>query len=131
MTPWLRTVRATVLTVVLVGGWGCGVAYGEEGTPSASASASASPSRAGSVAGEGRQRPGRQGESVPEDEEEAPEAEPSPTAPTEAADSPVPAGQDVVRAEPVLQVLPLGSGLVLIGLGLGLAFVGLRLRRTD
>jgi hypothetical protein len=32
-------------------------------------------------------------------------------------------------AEPVLQVLPLGSGLVLIGLGLGLAFVGLRLRR--
>ncbi|MBF8171362.1 hypothetical protein IW294_11420 [Streptomyces olivaceus] len=32
-------------------------------------------------------------------------------------------------AEPVLRVLPLGSGLVLIGLGLALAFVGLRLRR--
>jgi hypothetical protein len=31
--------------------------------------------------------------------------------------------------EPVLQILPLGSGLVLIGLGLGLAFVALRLRR--
>ncbi|GAA3975561.1 hypothetical protein GCM10022384_27240 [Streptomyces marokkonensis] len=30
---------------------------------------------------------------------------------------------------PVLRVLPLGSGLVLIGLGLALAFVGLRLRR--
>ncbi|MET9731874.1 hypothetical protein ABZZ79_14830 [Streptomyces sp. NPDC006458] len=39
------------------------------------------------------------------------------------------APQAGVRAEPVLEVLPLGSGLVLIGLGLGLAFVGLRLRR--
>ncbi|RPF34894.1 hypothetical protein [Streptomyces sp. TLI_185] len=33
-------------------------------------------------------------------------------------------------AEPVLRILPLGSGLVLIGLGLGLAFIGLRMRRT-
>jgi hypothetical protein len=32
-------------------------------------------------------------------------------------------------AEPALQILPLGSGLVLIGLGLGLAFVALRVRR--
>ncbi|WP_148663816.1 hypothetical protein [Streptomyces ambofaciens] len=31
--------------------------------------------------------------------------------------------------EPVLRVLPLGSGLVLIGLGLALGLVGLRLRR--
>jgi hypothetical protein len=31
--------------------------------------------------------------------------------------------------EPVLQILPLGGGLILIGLGLGLAFVGLRVRR--
>jgi hypothetical protein len=31
--------------------------------------------------------------------------------------------------EPVLRILPLGSGMVLIGLGLGLAFVGLRVRR--
>ncbi|MCK1822678.1 hypothetical protein MTQ10_24525, partial [Streptomyces sp. XM83C] len=38
----------------------------------------------------------------------------------------VPAGQAV---EPVLRILPLGSGLVLVGLGLGCAFVGLRLRR--
>jgi hypothetical protein len=29
---------------------------------------------------------------------------------------------------PPLRILPLGSGLVLIGLGLGLAFFGLRLR---
>jgi len=31
--------------------------------------------------------------------------------------------------EPVLRILPLGSGLILIGLGLGLAFIGLRVRR--
>ncbi|MFF4270484.1 hypothetical protein [Streptomyces sp. NPDC001536] len=44
-----------------------------------------------------------------------------------------PVRQAVGRAEsptePVLRILPLGSGLVLIGLGLGLAFVGLRVRR--
>ncbi|MEF9905025.1 hypothetical protein [Streptomyces sp. P9-A2] len=33
-------------------------------------------------------------------------------------------------AGPMLRILPLGSGLVLVGLGLGLAFVGLRLRRS-
>jgi hypothetical protein len=31
--------------------------------------------------------------------------------------------------EPVLELLPLGTGLILIGLGLGLAFVALRVRR--
>ncbi|WP_344600514.1 hypothetical protein [Streptomyces glaucus] len=31
---------------------------------------------------------------------------------------------------PAQRILPLGSGLVLIGLGLGLAFVALRLRRS-
>lgn len=31
---------------------------------------------------------------------------------------------------PPLRILPLGSGLVLIGAGLALAFLGLRLRRT-
>ncbi|MEW2262195.1 hypothetical protein ACGF5T_05425 [Streptomyces sp. NPDC047853] len=31
--------------------------------------------------------------------------------------------------EPALRVLPLGSGLVLVGLGLALGLVGLRLRR--
>ncbi|MGI5376790.1 hypothetical protein ACQEV2_21595 [Streptomyces sp. CA-251387] len=40
-----------------------------------------------------------------------------------------PIRQPVAHAEPVLEILPLGTGLVLIGLGLGLAFVGLRLRR--
>ncbi|MFE1881092.1 hypothetical protein [Streptomyces diastatochromogenes] len=45
-----------------------------------------------------------------------------------------PADQSAVHqgqapTEPTLQILPLGSGLVLIGLGLGLAFLGLRVRR--
>ncbi|MEU6550587.1 hypothetical protein ABZ915_09910 [Streptomyces sp. NPDC046915] len=36
-------------------------------------------------------------------------------------------GEDA--AEPFVRILPLGSGLILIGLGLGLAFLGLRVRR--
>jgi hypothetical protein len=32
--------------------------------------------------------------------------------------------------EPALELLPLGSGLILIGLGLGLAFLALRARRA-
>ncbi|MFJ2609546.1 hypothetical protein ACIQOU_09550 [Streptomyces sp. NPDC091279] len=48
-----------------------------------------------------------------------------------ASDGPVDqnASQPDVANEPVLRLLPLGSGLVLIGLGLALAFLGLRLRR--
>lgn len=38
-------------------------------------------------------------------------------------------GQERPPTEPVLRILPLGSGLVLIGLGLGLALLGVRLRR--
>ncbi|MET8247476.1 hypothetical protein ABZV31_25465 [Streptomyces sp. NPDC005202] len=41
-----------------------------------------------------------------------------------------PIAQTERSAEPVLRILPLGSGLVLIGLGLGLAFVALRVRRS-
>ncbi|MGV9449866.1 hypothetical protein [Streptomyces sp. NPDC003635] len=126
MTRWLRTVRTTGLLVVLIGAYGGGTACGVDATPSASASPSVS--RAGSLAGEGRDRPGRPDVTVPDEE---PVAEPSPAAPSEAAASPAPAEVVGVRAEPVLEVLPLGSGLMLIGLGLGLAFVGLRLRRTD
>ncbi|WP_330458872.1 hypothetical protein OIB37_19455 [Streptomyces sp. NBC_00820] len=58
-------------------------------------------------------------------------------APTEAGADPAPTtlppAQNAVQqsggqTEPTLQILPLGSGLVLIGLGLALAFVGLRIR---
>ncbi|EGX54876.1 hypothetical protein SZN_35742, partial [Streptomyces zinciresistens K42] len=128
-------------------------------TPSASAhgpaaarpSPSGEPSRAGSRAGEGRERPGREKPPLEEREaaarqrvdhdsddtavpdpagdgqeagETASAASPPPTAPPGRS-----ARQPVTRAEPVIQLLPLGTGLVLIGLGLGLAFIGLRLRR--
>lgn len=33
-------------------------------------------------------------------------------------------------AEPALRIMPLGGGLILVGLGLGLAFVALRVRRA-
>lgn len=123
--------------------------------PSAPA-ASAEPSRAGSRAGVGRERPGRAEESATEqgadtdvaatDPEEAgggdggvaesadasvPSEEAVQVTPTPAQQPPGQSGtQAVAPAEPVLRVLPLGSGLVLIGLGLGLAFIGLRLRRS-
>ncbi|GHD85304.1 hypothetical protein GCM10010508_08530 [Streptomyces naganishii JCM 4654] len=53
-----------------------------------------------------------------------------PAGPTDATTTPRP----VTQSEPVtgrmLRILPLGGGLVLIGLGLALAFVALRLRRS-
>ncbi|RSN48894.1 hypothetical protein DMH12_25765 [Streptomyces sp. WAC 04229] len=101
--------------------------------------------------GEGRQRPGRAGEWRPEQDrahenagrrargdhdgpaEDPATAEPSGEAalvPSAAPSRPQPGtGTRAAATEPVLRVLPLGSGLVLIGLGLALAFVGLRLRR--
>ena len=112
------------------------------------------PSRAGSRAGEGRQRPGRPdaqkaeengtkghadqegvgGRGLP-DRPDSPAAAvpPGATAPTTTAAAPRSEPTSAARTEgatgPVLKVLPLGSGLVLVGLGLALAFVGLRLRR--
>ncbi|MFJ9345229.1 hypothetical protein [Streptomyces sp. NPDC101237] len=138
------------------------VAQDPEASPSDSASASdsAEPSRAGTLAGEGRMRPGRpqgpaaavqgqdQDEDEPGEDEEAPgddvtgapspavtSAQPSGTsgavsgAPRQqpARQAAAPAEDDA--SEPVLHILPLGSGLILIGLGLGLAFVALRVRR--
>ncbi|MEU2712865.1 hypothetical protein [Streptomyces sp. NPDC007205] len=126
---------------------------------SASASyrpAAIEPTRAGSRAGEGRMRPGRpdgpaaevEGDDDPvppprtsdSGRPEEPETADLPAATPSAA--PHEAGLDPARAparnaaqqnenttEPVLQILPLGSGLVLIGLGLALAFLALRLRR--
>ncbi|MER7403305.1 hypothetical protein ABT373_12665 [Streptomyces sp. NPDC000070] len=101
-------------------------------------SAPGKPSRAGSRAGEGRERPGRtadaereRGGEVTAVPEEDREAAPEPSAPPE--EQPVREAA-AARAErpvgPVLRILPLGSGLVLIGLGLGLAFFALRLRRV-
>ncbi|MDQ0600385.1 hypothetical protein QF037_004730 [Streptomyces canus] len=133
------------------------VLHGARSVPRAetTASPSAEPSRAGSRAGEGRERPGRReaaeatetgeedaGAGVGSESEAEPPAdgdatvvaEPSREAVPDASPPPQrPGRQGVTRAEsptePVLRILPLGSGLVLIGLGLGLAFVGLRVRR--
>ncbi|MGW0706608.1 hypothetical protein ACWD4G_11720 [Streptomyces sp. NPDC002643] len=104
---------------------------------------------AGSRAGEGRERPGRQGIDPTEPEEadpsanadsseapgepDGPEAGVSPE-PSQNAALPVPSygarNGHSTPDEQVLRALALGGGLILMGLGLGLAFVGLRIRRT-
>lgn len=159
MTPRLRTAFGGLLLLVLAMillPSRTAVAHGPGPLTSDSVGASATPrpSLAGTVAGEGRTRPGRHlgpavtvmGDEDPDDpDEEAAEdgaesraataAQPprdaavNPTAP-----QPPPVHQAIApgqdgETEPVLDILPLGSGLVLIGLGLGLAFIGLRVRR--
>ncbi|MFJ4891102.1 MULTISPECIES: hypothetical protein [unclassified Streptomyces] len=160
MTPWLRILpTAGLLAAALLCGTGpaadaappaAGIlastgSLGQPG-PGAPEPGRAIPtpdaSRAGSLAGEGRVRPGRP-------EEDSPEPEDSDSGTDigsgidsglsqvgdvpEARDDPAPVQQSVVSpgstTEPVWQVLPLGGGLILVGLGLGLAFVGLRVRR--
>jgi len=110
---------------------------------------SADASRAGSVPGEGRARPGRAEPAAPDDPDDPGTEDGEPTGPvrdpdvpdrSEASAAPEPSRDPVISVhqnvvgraptpEPVLQILPLGSGLILIGLGLGLAFVALRVRR--
>jgi hypothetical protein len=114
-------------------------------------------SRAGSLPGVGRERPGRGGvdsetsEVEPDDPAETgtrtgtgTETGTDPTAsepdrPTGNTYDTAPYGRDepdtdtVARPGPgqgtMLRALPLGGGLILIGLGLGVAFVALRVRR--
>jgi hypothetical protein len=168
VTPWLRPLRVTGLLLVLLAG-PAPMAYA---VPHVSSHEPApGESRAGSRAGEGRERPGRPPaptEETEETEEEAAEEEAREEAPDEAReedagvghpdgpadgdqsegavapetpgntaprshppfDAEQAAGRHARASEPVLRVLPLGSGLVLIGLGLGLAFVALRVRRA-
>ncbi|MER6156821.1 hypothetical protein ABT147_14940 [Streptomyces sp. NPDC001868] len=122
------------LLVVLVAGAGS-AGYAAEPDPATS--------WAGSRAGEGRERPGREDAGPVEPEEDAYAPPEKPTGkpdgpdpgvapePSQNAALPVPAAPPgpATAEEPVVQVLALGSGLVLIGLGLGLAFIGLRIRR--
>ncbi|MER6627415.1 hypothetical protein ABT301_04100 [Streptomyces sp. NPDC000987] len=145
-------------------GYDSASSHGHRRTPAARASASArpEPSRAGSRAGEGRERPGRRwwdeqdeeseedqedqdadrqgdypGKAYPDRQDTADEPNASATPQDATPGDSSPTSQSTQQAashaeaptEPVLRILPLGSGLVLIGLGLGLAFVGLRLRR--
>ncbi|MFJ4469946.1 hypothetical protein ACIP2X_21090 [Streptomyces sp. NPDC089424] len=150
MTPRRRARRAAAavpvvaLSTVLVA---CGpvASYGTAGSsyerdepsaaPSPSASGSADPSWAGSRAGEGRLRPGRPEEprtetAPPSRSDTADDGSASASASDPGADEDVQAVPDADPSGPVLRILPLGSGLVLIGLGLGLAFVALRVRRV-
>ncbi|MEU5703430.1 hypothetical protein [Streptomyces aurantiacus] len=155
MTPWLRTFRTLHVTGLLLL-----LLAGPAHTPYAAAYEPVpTESRAGSRAGEGRERPGR--EAPPTDETSAPAhpdgpagrrnperreqgasvvpeasrnparpSEPPPARPARPADAHEAADRPVRASEPVLRVLPLGSGLVLIGLGLGLALLALRVRRN-
>ncbi|MFD8817439.1 hypothetical protein ACFV23_39630 [Streptomyces sp. NPDC059627] len=184
--PLAALVRLLLVLAAVLLPCGMAVAHNTEPLPSDSAGASATPepSLAGTLAGEGRMRPGRpqgpatkiegqepddpNGPDDPGDEGTATEpaesggrssdtgsidggrssdagrpAAGSAQPPREAvlapatsptASRPHPAGQAIGSdqddgTEPMLHILPLGSGLVLIGLGLGLAFVGLRVRR--
>ncbi|MFE3033510.1 hypothetical protein ACFXKY_17910 [Streptomyces canus] len=117
----------------------------ERASPSASASlapspSAAAPSRAGSRAGEGRERPGRQEEPVTEDANADATASAgadsggddltavSEPPPQTALARPSPPAQRSLAGSKVF-ILPLGSGLVLVGLGLGLGLYALRVRR--
>jgi hypothetical protein len=156
VTPWQHALRATALVVALGAGavvspYGAGVSYGavqsvrsydDPGGGALAArptpSAPGKPSRAGSRAGEGRERPGRpedpdrergDGEATAAPEEPR-ETVPEPSATTERPVREAAAARADRPVGPVLRILPLGSGLVLIGLGFGLAFFALRLRRV-
>ncbi|MFC9844135.1 hypothetical protein ACFWFF_08940 [Streptomyces sp. NPDC060223] len=140
MTPWLRALHVVGLLLALTTG-ATAPSYAATPASSYAPDPSADASRAGSGPGEGRARPGREepgGQSASE-AAEPPYTDRDPTvldrpeasaAPQEAA---VPVRQSVGRPgrapEPVFPIVPLGSGLILIGLGLGLAFFALRVRR--
>ncbi|GAA0902472.1 hypothetical protein [Streptomyces thermoalcalitolerans] len=121
--------------------------------PSPPSSPSAEPSwRRSRWPDRGREWPGRppwwRTEAVPEegdgradpgDAHGSPESDPSSLSPQQAAPlTSGPADGSVsgtvprtgTETGPMLRMLPLGSGLILIGLGLGLAFIALRLRRS-
>ncbi|MGA5161073.1 hypothetical protein [Streptomyces pseudogriseolus] len=100
---------------------------------------------AGRPDGDGVRRPdARRDASTPAEDdpaEQSPAGDSGGVTPTESGDTaavPVPATSspaarpDTVAGtavEPVLRILPLGSGLILIGLGFALAFLGLRMRQ--
>ncbi|GAA0288698.1 hypothetical protein ACKI1I_02650 [Streptomyces turgidiscabies] len=135
MTPWLRTLRtcgtllALAAPALAASPHGTTPPYGTPPVPSVARASRPAPdaSRAGSPAGEGRQRPGRR-ESTPPDESAYEETVPVPV-PTAVPDEPGGAtALPAAASEPVLRILPLGGGLVLLGLGLGLVLLALRLR---
>ncbi|MEV0221983.1 hypothetical protein [Streptomyces sp. NPDC050704] len=150
VAPRLRTLRTAGLLLILAAGpahTSYAASYATPYAPSYAVEPAPAESRAGSRAGEGRERPGREAAQPENTAATHPDSPASPDRP-EADAAPEPsrttasrpalpaveaeraAGRPVVTSEPVLRVLPLGSGLVLIGLGLGLAFLALRVRRS-
>ncbi|MFF3575604.1 hypothetical protein [Streptomyces mirabilis] len=156
MTPPLSALRVTGLLLVLTTGAispsyavsravPYAVSYAADPAPSARAS------HAGSSAGEGRTRPGREEppardedgsreDTVPTYTDRDPDGENAASDRPDATGAPEPSRPAAVPVqhnevgpattpEPVLKILPLGGGLIFIGLGLGLAFLALRLRR--
>ncbi|WP_405819116.1 hypothetical protein OG241_28390 [Streptomyces sp. NBC_01390] len=132
MTPWLRTLRTCGTLMALAAP---ALAASPHGTTPPYANLSVAratrpapdDSRAGSPAGEGRERPGRR-ESAPPDESGYEETVPAPV-PTAVPDEPgATTAPPAAASDPVLRILPLGGGLVLLGLGLGLVLLALRLR---
>ncbi|WP_353943512.1 hypothetical protein ABII15_18895 [Streptomyces sp. HUAS MG91] len=117
---WAAGTLAVLLVVPVVLGW---VAYAAEPSPHGSL--------AGSRAGVGRTPPGRELPAPRESEPvPPPTSEPAATPAPRDTERPAAARQTLVRRElggPLVDVLPLGAGLLLTGLGLG--FLALRLRR--
>ncbi|WP_329274141.1 hypothetical protein [Streptomyces sp. NBC_01451] len=130
MTPRLRTLRTCGILLALAAPTLAASPYGTappyDRVPYVARPAPDA-SRAGSPAGEGRERPGRR-ESAPPDETTYEEAVLAPV-PASVPDGPRDADAlPGTVSGPVLRILPLGGGLVLIGSGLGLALLTLRLR---
>ncbi|WP_055533359.1 hypothetical protein [Streptomyces graminilatus] len=131
MTPWLRILRVCGTLLALAAPTLAAAPHGTrapyDGVVYVAGPAPAA-SRAGSPAGEGRERPGRR-ESAPSDEA-AYEEPVTVTEPASVPDGPPrsPGARHGTVSGPVLPILPLGGGLLLIGSGLGLAFLALRLR---
>ncbi|MGW5866127.1 hypothetical protein ACWFRJ_28525 [Streptomyces sp. NPDC055239] len=127
--PWLRPLLILAVLLAVSSVSPISLSYAADPSPSET--------RAGSVPGEGRVRPGRADpvpppppppSSPPSPALSLPDHRPKPP-PVDQADK---QGEAIRRTAagpvvPGLRVLPLGSGLVLIGLGL--AFLAVRLRR--
>ncbi|MCI3931874.1 hypothetical protein [Streptomyces sp. AN091965] len=138
MTSWLcRAARAVVpvalVSVLLAPAPG----YAADPSPAPSAAYYDEVALAGSRAGEGRTRPGRAEPLVvpdprgwrplPPPAARKPRTEPRPPPAADVAEPSSARRTATGPPIPGLRVLPLGAGLVLIGLGLG--FLGLRVRR--
>ncbi|MEU5899727.1 MULTISPECIES: hypothetical protein [Streptomyces] len=133
---WASRSTAPAITLVGAAFLAALTAYAPAPTAHAAVTTVEETARAGSAAGEGRERPG--GMQPPILDPTPVPHTPPPVAPPPRQPVPTPVAHRDTASDPTerppvgpvlpnLRVLPLGGGLVLIGLGLG--FLGLRLRR--